>query len=146
MNSLQASVAIMAAALAYRQKYEKDLAEDQRDRALMPKETEAATKDVAMQEERLEGDWWADFAKEVEARGLSYYLKKADRNFEYIAALAEGEPAFTFVGHDKAGSVVLHNYYEMLAAFVDDIRHKKLEQINSAIEAFENYSPQRAPD
>lgn len=146
MNSLQAAVAIMAAALAFRQKYEKDLAEDQRDRALLPKDTAEATKDVALSEEMAEEDWWNFFRDEVQDKGLSHYLKDADRNFEYVAGLAEGEPAFTFLGRDKAASVVLHNYYEMLIAFAPEIRSKKMEQINDAIEEFEGYTPQRVPD
>lgn len=146
MNSLQAAVAIMAAALAFRQQYEKDLAEDQRDRALQPLDTREATKDVAMREEQDPEAWWTAFKEEVEEKGLAHFLKSADRNFEYLATLEEGEPAFTFVGRDKTASVILHNYYEILAAFVPDIRHRKLEQINAAIEAFEDYTPQRAPD
>lgn len=145
MNAHNVATAIIAAAIAFRQKWDADLEAQREDRLLMSKEQQEASAAEVQPEEMDEQDFYLQFVDFLERDGLGKFLKNADSNIKTIAALKKGESAFTLRAQDKTASIVTRVWYD-IQAINPDIGGDKLNQCEGTIERMEQYEQQRWAD
>jgi hypothetical protein len=145
MTAVQAAAALIAAALAFKQKWEADLEEQEADRALMSEEQKTASLDSVQPEEMDEEDWWNAFYSFVGTRGLPFDSAKHP-DILCIAGLNKDEPSFTLRGQDVFASILVKHWIELANGLSADVRARKIDGAQTIATAMEEYSPQKFPD
>ena len=147
MTPREIAATIIAAALAWRQKYDHDLEKEKADRLMMSSEQRAHTAaDVLPATFDDEDNAWESFADFFEREGFSKMRGNVDSNIMCIAGLLKDEPAFTLRGTDKTASIVTKVWHSLQEGLNDDISEHKLDQSQKIIEDMEAYTPQRWAD
>lgn len=143
MTAHQLATAVIAAAIAFRQKYDADLEAQKTDRALDGGAKPMEESDFP--EEMDESNWWGQFASYVKHDGLAKFFKSASHDVEMIASLEKGEPSFTLMGRDLLSSLLVKHWTE-LASLNSEVRALKITQAEGTAERMEEYQPQKWPD
>jgi hypothetical protein len=136
---------IIAAVIAFRQKWDADLEVQRTDRLMMsPEQRDASAAEVQPEEQDAEA-WYQAFASSLTPDRLEGFALNADPDFQCIAALHKGEPSFTLRGQDIYSGPIGRLWLN-LAENAETVEKRKLNMAEGTIERLEDYEPKKYPD
>lgn len=146
MTPQQLATAMIAAVLAFKQKWEADLAVEEQDRLLMTEEQRAETANDVLPAEMEGQEWWEHFMDYVAREGLEKFLASAGADLKCFASLKKGEPSFTLRGQDITASILVRHWLALQQLAPVEAESVKLDKAEGIAEAMEDYQPQKWPD